>query len=369
MVASGGPEPYRLGLLDGDGIGAEIVPAARAVIDAAIESVPGARPVQWAHLPVGMSAIEEYGSAVPDDVLCVLEKLDGWLLGPHDSQSYPGEHRERLNPSGLIRKHYDLFANIRPARAFAGPGRAVVPDIDLVIVRENTEGFYADRNMAAGTGEYMPTRDIAIAMGIITRQGVERVARVACELALRRRGHLTIVHKANVLRLTTGMFRDVAREVAGQYPGLVVDDFHVDAMAAHLVRRAGDFDVILTENMMGDILSDLTAELAGSLGVAPSINASFSAVMAQAAHGSAPDIAGRGIANPVGMMLSAALLLAWLSRRHGDDKAATVAEAIDLGVRETTARGIATPDLGGDATTAQFTAAVTAALRGVQSPA
>jgi 3-isopropylmalate dehydrogenase len=369
MVASGGPEPYRLGLLDGDGIGAEIVPAARVIVDAAIESVPGARPAQWSHLPVGLSAIQKYGSALPDDVLRALERLDGWLLGPHDSQSYPGEHRGRLNPSGLIRKHYGLFANIRPAKAFGGPGKAVAPDIDLVIVRENTEGFYADRNMAAGTGEWKPTPDVAIAMGIVTRKGVERVARVACEIALRRRRHLTIVHKANVLRLTTGMFLDVAREVAAEYPGLIVDDFHVDAMAAHLVRRAGDFDVILTENMMGDILSDLTAELAGSIGVAPSINASSSAVMAQAAHGSAPDIAGRGIANPVGMMLSAAMLLTWLGRRHGDDKAATAAGAIELGVRETVARGVATPDLGGDATTAEFTAAVATALRDVQSPA
>lgn len=367
MATTSSAEPYRLGLLDGDGIGAEVVPAARVIVDAAIESVPGARPVRWTQLPMGLSAIEEHGSALPDDVLHTLGRLDGWLLGPHDSASYPDEHRRRLNPSGTIRKHYGLFANIRPAKAFLGPGTAVTPDADLVIVRENTEGFYADRNTAAGTGEFKPTPDVAIAMGIITRPGVERVARSACELALQRRRHLTIVHKANVLRLTTGMFLDVAREIAGEYPGLTVDDFHVDAMAAHLVRRAGDFDVIVTENMMGDILSDLAGELAGSLGIAPSINASADVAMAQAAHGSAPDIAGRDIANPIGMVLSAAMLLTWLGARHGDDSAAKVAGAIELAVRDTVAHGTATPDLGGHATTSEFTAAVIGALRGASS--
>ena len=142
----------------------------------------------------------------------------------------------------------------------------MVPDADLVIVRENTEGFYADRNTFAGTGEFMPTPDVAVTMGIITRAGVERIAVAAFELARRRRKHLTIVHKANVLRLSMGLFRDVCREVGERYPDVVVDDFHIDAMTVHLVRRGGDFDVLVAENMFGDILSDLTGELAGSLG-------------------------------------------------------------------------------------------------------
>jgi 3-isopropylmalate dehydrogenase len=354
---------YHLGLLHGDGIGAEIVPAARTILDAAVEAVPGARPIRWVPLPMGLSAIEEHGSALPDNVLQALGNLDGWLLGPHDSASYPDEYRGRLNPSGLIRKHYGLFANIRPAKAFLGPGPAVTPDADLVIVRENTEGFYADRNTVAGTGEFKPTPDVAIAMGIFTRHGVERVARAACELARQRRRHLTIVHKANVLRLTTGMFRDVAREVAAEYPEIAVDDFHVDAMAAQLVRHAGDFDVILTENMMGDILSDLAGELAGSLGIAPSINISAQVAMAQAAHGSAPDIADRDIANPIGMILSAAMLLDWLGVRHGDRAASRVAAVIERTVRDTVAEGTATPDLGGQARTSEFTAEVAGKVR------
>ena len=226
--------------------------------------------------------------------------------------AYPEPQRSQLNPSGALRKHFDLYANVRPARAF---GRAVVPDADLVIVRENTEGFYADRNTFAGTGEFMPTPDVAVTMGIITRAAVERIAVTAFELAQRRRKHLTIVHKANVLRLTMGLFRDVCREVGERYPDVVVDDFHIDAMTVHLVRRGGDFDVLVAENMFGDILSDLTGELAGSLGIAPSLNSSDTRAMAQAAHGSAPDIAGRDLANPIAMILSSAMLLDWLASR------------------------------------------------------
>lgn len=172
---------YRLGVLDGDGIGPEIVPAAVRVLDAGLAAA-GAEPVEWVPLPVGAAAIETHGSALPDLTVETLDKLDGWLLGPHDSASYPADHRARLNPSGFLRKHFDLFANIRPARAFEGTP-ALVPGLDLVVVRENTEGFYADRSTYRGTGEFMPTKDVAIAMGIFTRPAIERIARQACELA------------------------------------------------------------------------------------------------------------------------------------------------------------------------------------------
>jgi 3-isopropylmalate dehydrogenase len=232
----------------------------------------------------------------------------------------------------------------------------------VVIVRENTQGFYADRNTYAGTGEFMPSPDVAIAMGIITRLAVERIAREAFELALRRRRKVTIVHKANVLRMTTGMFRDVSREVAADYPDVEVDDFHIDAMTVHLLRRAGDFDVIVTENMFGDILSDLTGELAGSLGIAPSLNSSDRVAMAQAAHGSAPDIAGRDLANPIAMMLSTAMLLEWLGARRGDESARRAADLLERGVGATVRGGTATRDLGGTASTSEFTAAAVDAI-------
>ncbi|MFI7065936.1 isocitrate/isopropylmalate dehydrogenase family protein [Kribbella sp. NPDC050124] len=344
---------YRLGVLSGDGIGPEIVPATVRVLDAAVAAAGGAS-IGWVPLPVGAEAIDTHGSALPPITLETLEQLDGWLLGPHDSASYPEEHRVQLNPSGFLRKHYDLFANIRPAKAFEGTP-ALVPGLDLVVVRENTEGFYADRSTYRGTGEYMPTPDVAIAMGIFTRPAIERIARQAFELAMRRRKHLTIVHKANVLRLTTGFFRDICREIAADYPEVRVDDFHIDAMTVHLVRHGADFDVLVTENMFGDILSDLAGELAGSLGIAPSINASHQRAMAQAAHGSAPDIAGRNLANPTAMIASGAMLLDWLGARQA-------AVLVDQGLRAAVGSGVRTADLGGTAGTAEFTDAVVASI-------
>jgi 3-isopropylmalate dehydrogenase len=349
-------ETYRLGVMLGDGIGPEIVPASVRVVDAALAAA-GAQPVAWSELPLGASAIAEHGSAIPATTLEALAGLDGWLLGPHDSAAYPEPFRSQLNPSGTLRKHFDLYANIRPARAFEG-GAAIAPDTDLVIVRENTEGFYADRNTFAGTGEFMPTPDVAICLGVFTRPAVERIARTAFELARRRRSKVTIVHKANVLQLSSGLFKRVCLEVAEFYPDVEVDDFHIDAMTVHLLRRASSFDVVVAENMFGDILSDMAGELAGSLGIAPSINASDSRCMAQASHGSAPDIAGRGLANPIAMIASSGMLLDWLGTRHGDARLVDAAVRVAAGVRDTVREGVSTPDLGGTATTGEFADAV-----------
>ena len=354
--------PYRLGVMLGDGIGPEIVPASVRVVDAALAAA-GGEPIEWQELPLGATAIETHGSAIPDTTLEALAGLDGWLLGPHDSAAYPEPFRSQLNPSGAIRKHFDLYANIRPARGFEG-GEAIAPDTDLVIVRENTEGFYADRNTFAGTGEFMPSADVAICLGVFTRPAVERIARAAFELDRRRRNKLTIVHKANVLQLSSGLFRRVCLEIAQDYPDVAVDDVHIDAMTVHLLRRAADFDVLVAENMFGDILSDMAGELAGSLGIAPSINASDDRCMAQAAHGSAPDIAGKGLANPIAMVLSAGMLLDWLGTRHGDARAADAAVRVENGVREAVRGGVSTRDLGGTASTDEFTDAVVERIAG-----
>lgn len=353
---------YRLGVLSGDAIGPEIVPEAVACMDAAVEA-SGIAPIAWTTLPLGLSAIESHGTPVPQGTLDGLELEDGWVLGPHDSAAYPEPHNATLNPSGTLRKHFGLYANIRPAKSFEG-SKAIVPGTDLVIVRENTEGFYADRNTFAGSGEFMPTPDVAIAHGIVTRPAVHRIAVEAFELAMRRKKHVTIVHKANVLMMTTGLFRTVCREVARDYPDVVVDDFHIDAMTVHLLRRANDFDVIVTENMFGDILSDLAGEIAGSLGIAPSINNSDTVAMAQAAHGSAPDIAGKGIANPIAIILSGAMLLEWLGRKHGDARMLLAASRIEVAVNEVVRAGTFTADLGGTASTAAVGRAVVDAIRG-----
>ena len=307
--------------------------------------------------PLGASALEEHRSHTPETTLKALDDLDGWLLGPHDSAAYPEPYRSQLNPAGTIRKHFDLYANIRPAKSFEG-GKAVVEGTDLVIARENTEGFYADRNTFRGTGEMMPTPDVAIMHGIITRAATERIARSAFELATRRRNKVTIVHKANVLEDDD---RAVPRRLprgGRRLPGREVDDFHIDAMTVHLVRRADDFDVIVTENMFGDILSDLAGEIAGSLGIAPSLNSSDTHAMAQAAHGSAPDIAGQDLANPIAMNLSSAMLLEWLAARHDDARLTDAARRIEDGIAATVRGGTSTRDLGGSATCSEFTAAV-----------
>jgi 3-isopropylmalate dehydrogenase len=344
---------YRLGVLDGDGIGAEIVTASVDALSAAVRRAGGVE-IEWVRLPMGLEAIRAESVALSDQTKRELANCHGWVMGPHDSVAYPEAEQNKRNPSGELRHHFDLYANIRPSRSFPGvPG--LIPDVDLVIVRENTEGFYPDRNMHAGAGEFMPTPDVALSTGVFTRRAAERIARTAFNLASGRRKYVSIVHKANVIRLGTGLFRDVCYEVGEQFPDVNADDYHVDAMAAHLVRRAADFDVIVTTNMFGDILSDLAAELVGSLGLAASLNAGEERAMAQAAHGSAPDIAGQGIANPIGEMLSGAMLLGWLADRHNDDRLRAAGAAIDSAIERTLADGISTRDLGGDAGTEEFT--------------
>lgn len=343
----------RLGLIDGDGIGPEVVRATRAVVEEALAAA-GAPAPDWVELPIGHAGIAEYGDPLPGTTLAGLADLDAWILGPHDNAAYAPEHRVGTPPGGAIRKHFGLYANIRPARAFPGV-RAAAPDIDLVIVRENSEGFYADRNMFAGSGEFQPTPDVAMAVGVITRSACVRIAHQACRLAAARRGRLTIVHKANVLPMTMGLFRAVCYEVAAEYPAVEVVDEHVDAAAAHLVRAPADYDVLVTENLFGDILSDLAGELSGSLGLAASLNCSADQAMAQAVHGAAPTLAGRNRANPGALQLSAAMLLRWLGARDDDPALRDAADRIERAVAATLAAGIATADLGGQASTSEFT--------------
>lgn len=351
---------HRIGILLGDAIGPEIVPATTRVIDAALEGRDDVS-MEWLELPLGAAAIESHGHHTPTSTLEGLAAFQGWLMGPHDSASYPEEFRATLNPSGVIRRHFKLYANLRPSRNLPNVP-ALVQDTDLIIARENTEGFYGDRSMFEGMGEVRPTEDVALATGLFTRKAIERIAHTAFRLAMTRRKRVTIVHKANVLRMTTGMFKRICLEVAEQYPEVEVDDFHIDAMAALVVRKAPHFDVIVTENMFGDILSDLTGELVGSLGTAGGLNANDEVAMGQAAHGSAPDIAGRDLANPLGMMVSAWQLLRWLADRHGDAALAAVADDCEAGMLGALAAGHRTGDLGGGLGTAAFTEQVIAHL-------
>lgn len=347
---------YKIGVLNGDGIGPEIVRSTVEVLQAAADRL-GKTSFDFIELPMGWDGIQRYGEPIPDQTKAELATCHGWIMGPHDSSAYPPEHQAKRNPSGELRNHFDLYANIRPNKTFRGI-KSLVGEADLVIFRENTEGFYPDRNMYAGTGEFMVNPEVAIVTGVFTKKAAERIAHAAFRMAKQRRGKVTIVHKANVIKLGYGLFLDTCREVGKEYPEVEVDDYHIDAMAAHLVRRAKDFDVIVTTNMFGDILSDLAGELVGSLGLAPSINTNENQAMAQAAHGSAPDIAGKNIANPVGEMLSGVMLLDWLSRRYDDQDMFNVARLAENSILETMHDGICTRDLGGTASTTDFTQAI-----------
>src|ERR1700688_1904341 len=339
----------RIVVLPGDGIGPEIAAATSNVLRAA--SGRFQLNVEIEEHPVGHQSLQQFGATVRPGLLEIVKAADGLILGPAATFDFKDEQSGEINPSKFFRKNLDLFANVRPARTYPGL-RNRVGDFDLVVVRENTEGFYADRNMEQGNSELLVTPDVVISLRRITRHCCERIAQAACQLAMRRRRHLTIVHKANVLKIGDGMFLDICREAARGYPGLVVDDILVDAMMAHVVRQPDRFDVIVATNMFGDILSDLTAELSGSLGLGGSLNVGAEHAMAQAAHGSAADIAGRDVANPFSLILSASLLLAWHGERSGAARYEQAARAIEHAVAVAIQGGRATRDVGGNLGTA-----------------
>ncbi|MGH6968967.1 MAG: isocitrate/isopropylmalate family dehydrogenase, partial [Stellaceae bacterium] len=295
---------------------------------------------------VGHASLARHGTTVRAELLEAARQADGLMLGPTATAEYKDPAHGELNPSTFFRKGLDLYANIRPARTYDGV-TAKLGAFDLVIVRENTEGFYADRNMAQGSGEILVTPDVAIALRRTTRAACARIACAAFDLARRRRRHVSIAHKANVLRIGDGLFIDECRKAAKDFPDVTVDDFIVDAMMAHIARAPQRFDVIVTTNMFGDIVSDLTAELSGGIGLGGSLNAGNDHAMAQAAHGSAPDIAGQDRANPFSLILSAALLLDWHGRRAGDARCAQTAATIEGAVAAAVAAHDCTRDIGG----------------------
>jgi 3-isopropylmalate dehydrogenase len=332
-------------VLPGDGIGPEITAATVKTLQVVSDRFNLG--LELIEDVVGHESLRRYGTTVRPEILEKARAAKGVVLGPAATYDFKDEARGEINPSKFFRKSLDLFANIRPSRTYEGfPGR--IGSFDLVVVRENTEGFYADRNMELGNGEMLVTPDVAISLRRITRQCCERIARAGFELAMRRNRHVTLVHKANVLKIGDGtLFLGECRKVAAEFPDVVVDEVLVDAMMAHVVRNPQRFDVIVTTNMFGDILSDLTAELSGSLGLGGSLNAGVDYAMAQASHGSAPDIAGKNIANPFSLILSASLLLAWHGRREGRPEFEAAARAIEAAVEAAVAAHEVTSDIGG----------------------
>ena len=351
-------------LIPGDGVGREVIPAAAQVLALVL---PG---VRFIEADAGWDCFQRTGDALPEATVQAVAAADATLFGATQSPmggdlpSRPtspllvrslasraageGSGVRYRSPILTLRRQFDLYANLRPTRTLTPGGRPV----DLLIVRENTEGLYSGR-------ERREDADTAIAERVITRRASERIARAAFEQARKRsplsapRSPLvTIVHKANVLKLTDGLFREACLDVARDYPDVRVEEMLVDAAAMWLVKAPERFDVMVTTNLFGDILSDLAAGLIGGLGVAPSANIGAGrAAVFEPVHGSAPDIAGRGIANPVGAILSAALLLAHL----GESQAAS---RVERAVTDTITAGIATADLGGAANTQQVTDAI-----------
>jgi 3-isopropylmalate dehydrogenase len=348
-------------VLPGDGIGPEITAATLAVLKMADAAM--SLGLSFEQRDIGLASLRMHGTTLPAGVMERVPQMDGVILGPVSHLDYPAVDKGGINPSGAMRIGFDLFANIRPSRSREGLSILRRP-MDLVIVRENTEGFYSDRNMFLGPGEFMPDPDMALSVRKITARGSARIARAAFDLARQRRRRVTAVHKANVVKVSDGLFLREVRKVAADYADVVLDELIVDAAAALLIRTPDRFDVIVTTNMFGDILSDEASELSGSLGLGGSINAGDAICVAQAQHGSAPDIAGQNKANPASLILSTAMLLAWRGRKDGNaalSRAGAVIEAaVDRVLADPATR---TADLGGPLGTDAFAGAVCAAVQ------
>ena len=348
-------------VLKGDGIGPEITDATLTVLDRANELYKLG--LEWEWDEMGFETLKKEGTTLPARVLARARQTDGVILGPISHNDYPPREQGGINPSAEFRVKLDLYANIRPARSRMGVGLTGKP-VDLVIFRECTEGFYSDRNMFMGIGEFMPTEDMALAVRKVTAKACNRIARRAFEMARTRRKKVTAVHKANVLRVSDALFLREARKVAQEFPDVQLEETIIDATTALLLRDPMRFDVIVTGNMFGDILSDEASELSGSLGLAGSVNAGDDLCVAQAQHGSAPDIPGQDKANPASLILSAAMLLEWLGRRHQNEALTTAGKkidaAIDAAVQKPETR---TRDLGGALGTQAFGKHIAALLK------
>jgi len=354
---------YRIGILKGDDIGLEVVPVAVDVLKAAVKKHPEVE-IEWVELPIGYPSYLETGETLPQKTLDTLYQLDGWVLGPIGHMAYPRDDPKAVNPHPILRRQFDLMSNIRPSKSHPSLP-CLHRDVDIVIVRENNEGFQPDRNMFKGQAEFMPTPDMALSMRVITRRNSSFVAHTAFELARQRKKQqkVTAIHKDTVFKIGCGLFVDSCREVAGNYPDIQFDTMVVDTFAMNMVMRPQNFDVVVTTNMFGDILTDEAAGLVGGLGMAPGLCVGPRYVMAQATHGSAPDIAGKHIANPYAMIISGQMMLNWLGEKKQDGAAVQAAADIEAAMAEVlTGKDGVTPDLGGSASTEAMGQAICAAM-------
>jgi 3-isopropylmalate dehydrogenase len=349
----------KLGILRGDDIGLEVVPECVKVMQAAAART-GLK-LDWEELPIGKAGHEAHGHTLPKVTEEALRTLPGWIMGPIGHAAYPRGDATWVMPP--VRKRFDLFAAVRPSLSHANLP-SIHKNVDIVFFREITEGMLYSETVVAGAPEFRPNDDITVAMRVITRKGSNRVAREAFEMAASRTvKKVTAAHKEPVYRLACGMFAEECRKVAREFPSVAFEEMMIDSIAMKLVTAPQQFDVIVTTNQFGDILTDIGAGLVGGLGLAPGLCVGEKQAMAQATHGSAPDIAGRNIANPYAMIMSGQMLMAWLGRKHNEPKATEAAQLIHAGVQRVIAEGKhLTRDLGGTASTQQMGDAIAEAV-------
>lgn len=327
------PRTYKIAVLPGDGIGPEVIDVAVKVLEAVQKAFNDLK-IVFMYGEAGYNCIEKYGTNVPQKTLDMLKETDACLKGPMTTPEVPN-----APPSAAvtIRRAFNLYANVRPCKSLPGV-RSLKSNIDLVIVRENTEGLYFGKEYEIAPGK-------GVALRVITSRASEKVARFAFRLAEKRRRHLTCVHKRNILRVTDGIFRNAVFRVAEEFPSVKVDEVHVDAMAMRLVKEPDKFDVIVTTNLYGDILSDEAAQIIGGIGLAAGANIGDSYGMFEPVHGSAPKYAGKNKVNPIATVLAAKMMMEYLNEYDA-------ANRIELAVKKVLSEGkVRTYDLGGKATT------------------
>ena len=335
-------ESYKIAIIPGDGIGPELTEATLKVLEAAKEKF--GLEFDYIFLEAGDACFEKRGVALPEETVEAIKNAHVCLKGP------VGETAADVIVK--LRMMFDLYANIRPVKSYVGVP-CLRDDIDFVIVRENTEDVYKGM-------EFMLDENTAIALRVITRKGCERIARKAFEIARSRnkKRNVTAVHKANVMRKTCGLFAEVCRKVAQEYPDISFNEQYVDATAMRLIKEPQKYDVIVTTNMFGDILSDEAAQLVGGLGMAPGGNIGDNFAIFEPVHGAAPTRVGKHTANPCSMILASKMMLEWLGEKYNDKNCLEVSKAIDIGVSEALRKGLTIPDFGGSLTTIEMGEAI-----------
>lgn len=350
-----------IGILEGDDIGREVVPECVKVMREAASKV--GLDIAWKPMPIAREGHRVSGHTIPPGTLETLATFDGWILGPIGHREYPKNDPTWVNAHPVFRLHFGFYANYKPFKSYPNLP-SIHKDIDMLFLRETTEGFKVDGNLFKGYGEFMPTEELAIGVCVTTRTKSRLIAEAAFEAASKRKKRkVSAVHKNTVYRMGDGLFAEECRKVAARYPDIEFEEVIVDTCALRLVMKPQQYDVIVTTNLYGDILTDEAAGLVGGLGLAPGVNASQTHAMAQATHGSAPDIAGKNIANPYALIMSGKMLLDWMGMKRNEPRAAQAANLIERAVERVIAEErYLTADLGGAAGTSEMGDAVAKAV-------